>query len=339
MDLHRPLDPLWSPTGLAWAVIGGEAFALVLALAPGISGDRMVWFGINSLVVQWVSLSTLALLYLVRHRLARLRLPWLAATGLTLLLAGTWLALGLLWLVFADPLQLPPGSWHGHLLLATSLALVVGLLAITALQNHLRLRRLAVQATAAQLQALQARIRPHFLFNTLNSAVSLARSDPARTEALLMDMADLFRTALSPAPHVPLAEEIDLCQRYLAIEQARFGSRLDAHWHLPAPLPAIDVPPLCLQPLLENAVHHGVERAHGPSRIDVSADTADGQLLLTVSSPLYAGDDGRRGHGVGLSSVQARLAAHDPAARLHTWQSDGQFHARLQLPLPQVTTR
>ncbi len=342
MDAQRPLSLLWSPTGLAWAAFGGQAFALVLALAPGITGDRLVWFGINSLAIQWINFSTLGLLYLGRERLAALRLPWLSAAGLGLLLVSTWMTAGLLWLGFAQPLQLEPGSWRGLLALSTSLAVVVGLLAIAGLQNHLRLRQLAVQASQAQLQALQARIRPHFLFNTLNSAVSLARSDPARTESLLMDMADLFRSALSPASSIPLSEELALCQRYLAIEQARFGERLQTHWEWPASPPSAEVPPLCLQPLLENAVHHGVECAHSPTLIRVHGEADDTMLELTVSNPVHDQCSTRRGHGVGLSSVRARLAAWAPQARLDTWQADGHFHARLHLPLnppAQVTTR
>lgn len=341
MDIRRPLDAFWTTTGLAWTLLGGEALALVLALAPGINDDRLVWFGLNSLVVQWISLSTLGLLYLGRERLGRLSPNHLAIVGLATLLVGTWLTFGALWLAFSSPLQLRSGSWPELLLQSTSLALVVGLLAIAALQNHLRLQRMAVQAAHAQLQALQARIRPHFLFNTLNSAVSLARTEPARTETLLMDMADLFRMALSPTTQIPLAEEITLCQRYLAIEQARFGDRLQVHWQLAEPLPSVMVPPLCLQPLLENAVHHGVERSLQPTPLQISVQADGACIVVEVRNPVAdALLPTRQGHGVGLEAVRARLANHPAPAELQTVQLDGQHVARLLLgPAPQVTTR
>lgn len=340
MDIARPLDTLWTPTGLAWTLIGGEALALALALAPGISGDRLVWFGLNSLVIQWISLSTLGLLYLARHRLARLSPNHLALVGLGILLLGTWLTTATLWLTFAAPLRLRSGSWPELLLQSSSLALVVGLLAIAALQNHLRLQRLAVQATQAELQALQARIRPHFLFNTLNSAVALARTEPARTETLLMDMADLFRMALSPTTQIALSDEIDLCQRYLAIEQARFGNRLQAQWVLPSPLPSCSVPPLCLQPLLENAVHHGVERSAQPSALQISVSTGSEGISIEVRNPLHQASSSHQGHGLGIEAVRARLATHCPGAHLQTLEQDGQHIARLLLPCSdQVTTR
>jgi two-component system sensor histidine kinase AlgZ len=341
MDIRRPLDTFWTTTGLAWTLIGGEALALVLALAPGITGDRLVWFGLNSLVIQWISLSTLGLLYLAREALARLSPNRLAVVGLVTLLLGTWLTTGALWLAFSSPLHLRSGSWPELLLQSTSLALVVGLLAIAALQNHLRLQRLAVQATRAQLQALQARIRPHFLFNTLNSAVSLARTEPARTEALLMDMADLFRMALSPTTQIPLAEEITLCRRYLAIEQARFGARLQVQWQLAEPLPAVMVPPLCLQPLLENAVHHGVERSLQPSLLQISVRVDGPGIAVEVRNPIPGGGTPtHQGHGVGLESVRARLANHSGHASLQTLEQDGQHVARLLFTASdQVTTR
>lgn len=340
MDIARPLDAFWTPTGLAWTLIGGEALALALALAPGIGGDRLVWFGLNSLVIQWISLSTLGLLYLARQRLARLSSNHLAVVGLGILLQGTWLTCGLLWLAFATPLRLRAGSWPELLLQSTSLALVVGLLAITALQNHLRLQRLAVQATRAELQALQARIRPHFLFNTLNSAVALARTEPARTETLLMDMADLFRMALSPTAQITLKEEIALCQRYLAIEQARFGERLHTDWELPCPLPACNVPPLCLQPLLENAVHHGVERSLHVTRLQIVVGTAGDAVSIEVRNPVHQAPSSHQGHGLGIEAVRARLATQCPGARLDTLEQDGQHIARLLIPCPgQVTTR
>ncbi|WP_160319424.1 sensor histidine kinase [Stenotrophomonas koreensis] len=326
---------------LAWAFFCGEALALLMALAPGIPHDRPVWFGVNSLIIQWIIFGTLALIHMTHHGLSRLSSTAQMVAILILLLIVTATTLFFFNTILPVPL-IPPGAPLQNLAVAgCGMALLLGLMSIGIIENHLRLQRLALQASQAQLQALQARIRPHFLFNTLNSAVALVRSEPARAENLLIDMADLFRSALSPASTITLAEEIDLCRRYIAIEQARFGDRLQTHWQLPDPLPALAIPPLCLQPLVENAVHHGVERSHGSSLIQIHARLEQDRMVIDIGNPLHAaGARHHHGHGVGLEAVRARLAAYSEQARLETWQADGHFHARLQLPLgDQVTTR
>ena len=341
MENRHVLSTLWTPTGLIWSLLGSQSLAMILALAPGVTGSRLVLFGLNSLVLLWVVVTTTALLYLLRKPLAQLQGLRLAACCLAILLTACSITSTALWLAFMRPLAIPGYSLGLVLLQSLCLAAVAGVSTAMALQNHLRLQQLAVQATTAELQALQARIRPHFLFNTLNSAVALVRCEPGKAEDLLMDMADLFRAALSPSDRIALADELELCRRYLAIEQARFGERLQPRWQLPEPLPSLQLPPLCLQPLLENAVHHGVEASHRPSTVLIELHRQDYQLHLTVSNPLHAATgQGRQGHGLGLQSVRARLARMPCPASLTTWQANGHFHARLTFPLPaQVTTR
>ncbi|HXE20824.1 MAG TPA: sensor histidine kinase, partial [Rhodoferax sp.] len=126
-------------------------------------------------------------------------------------------------------------------------------------------------ATAARLSELQARIRPHFLFNALNSAIALVREEPARAETMLEDLSDLFRHALADqGESVTLAEEIALARRYLAIEQVRFGERLRVEWVLDGQADNARLPPLLLQPLVENAVKHGVEPSASGAQVKIS---------------------------------------------------------------------
>ena len=341
MHSQSPLDTLWRPASLGWCILGGQAIALLLSLAPGVSGSRLIWFGLNSLVALWIVLVSSAALYAARSQLKRLPTNAAIFCAVLIVVAASIASASILWHLFFQDLANSQATLPDLLIQAGSLALLLGLMASAALQSHLRQRELATLASQAQLQALQARIRPHFLFNTLNSAVALVRSEPARAENLLIDMADLFRSALSPASTITLAEEIDLCRRYIAIEQARFGDRLQTHWQLPDPLPALAIPPLCLQPLVENAVHHGVERSHGSSLIQIHARLEQDRMVIDIGNPLHAaGARHHHGHGVGLEAVRARLAAYSEQTRLETWQADGHFHARLQLPLgDQVTTR
>ncbi|CAD5372362.1 Histidine kinase [Rubrivivax sp. A210] len=188
---------------------------------------------------------------------------------------------------------------------------------------------------SARLAELQSRIRPHFLFNALNTALALVQVDPERAEAVLEDLAQIFRTALAEVgASVSLAEEIDLARRYLAIEQVRFGARLQVQWQIDPAVHAARVPPLVLQPLVENAVRHGIEPASRGGRVSVSASLQRGQVVVLVSNTL--GDaPGSPGHGMALHNIRERLRLlHDVAAQCDVWREEGQFHARIMLPAP-----
>lgn len=188
--------------------------------------------------------------------------------------------------------------------------------------------------TAARLSELQARIRPHFLFNTLNSAIALVRAEPARAEALLEDLSDLFRHALAePGESVTLAEEIALAQRYLAIEQVRFGDRLRVTWLLDPSADAARLPPLLLQPLVENAVKHGVEPSPTGAQLKISTERRGSVVVIKVRNTVPAGQ-GAGGQGLALANVRDRLRLmHDVAARFQTVLQDGVYQVRIEVPL------
>jgi two-component system sensor histidine kinase AlgZ len=188
---------------------------------------------------------------------------------------------------------------------------------------------------SARLAELQSRIRPHFLFNALNTAIALVRIDPGRAEAVLEDLAQLFRVALADVgASVTLGDEIELARRYLAIEGVRFGERLQVEWRIDPRVRAARVPPLVLQPLVENAVRHGVEPSPDGGRVTVLARARHGQAEVLVTNTL-ADEPGNPGHGMALHNVRERLRLlHDVAADCTVWQADGLFHARLTLPLP-----
>ena len=190
--------------------------------------------------------------------------------------------------------------------------------------------------TQARLTELQSRIRPHFLFNALNSAIALVRVDPNRAEAVLEDLSELFRAALgSSGDAVTLAEEVELAQRYLAIEQVRFGARLKVSWVVDPAAARARVPALMLQPLVENAVRHGVEPAPDGGEIRIRAAVRQGQALLTITNTVPEGRP-RRGHGIALRNVRDRLhLLHDLACRFEAGPIEGgRFRVRVALPLP-----
>jgi two-component system sensor histidine kinase AlgZ len=242
-----------------------------------------------------------------------------------------------------------PLAWGGLVrggVLQLAAVLLGGLALAGALWAWLDLRsRIWHPANAnARLAELQSRIRPHFLFNALNTALALVRVDPARAESVLEDLAQLFRVALAEVgAAVTLDDEIDLARRYLAIEQVRFGRRLQVHWLLDAQTGSARLPPLVLQPLVENAVRHGVEPARGGGQVWVQTQRQRGQVVVTVSNTLDVDNEGRGnpGHGMALHNVRERLRLlHDVAAQCDVWRDSSPpggaqgacFHARIVLP-------
>ncbi len=188
-------------------------------------------------------------------------------------------------------------------------------------------------ATTARLSELQSRIRPHFLFNTLNCAIALVRAEPARAEALLEDLSDLFRHALmEQGEFVTLADEIALAQRYLAIEQVRFGDRIQLEWELDPNASAAKLPPLLLQPLVENAVKHGVEPSPDGAQIRISTQRQGSSVIIQVTNTVPAGQ-GARGNGVALNNVRDRLdLLHDVQGQFQSTYKDGVFQVRIEVP-------
>ncbi|WP_232310142.1 sensor histidine kinase [Pseudoxanthomonas mexicana] len=330
-----PLDTLWQASTIIWVLLAGEALAAVLAIAPGVTGDRLTSFGVASLAIQWVFLTAMGLLYLLRRWLAAFSPPVLAQVSLAALLVSTWAFLLLAWLAVRDVLLPPTGGWQILALQISAIALIVGLLGVGAFQAQWRAKQLAVAAEHAKLQALQARIQPHFLFNTLNTGISLLHVKPDLAEQLLLDLSDLFRAALSSRETLPLDEDLALARRYLEIEQLRLGDRLRLSWEVPDSLPALQVPTLSIQPLAENAIRHGIEPSTTGGEVSIGVTVVDGHLQISVTNTLPpASAHVSPGHQVGLSSVRARIhAATQGRGQVDTRTHDGVYAAIVRLPL------
>ncbi len=214
--------------------------------------------------------------------------------------------------------------------------LVFTALIVVTLLGYLRLRAKAFSPalTEARLQALQARIRPHFLFNSLNAVVSLIRRDPKRAEIALEDLADLFRVLMSDGrKFVRLAEEIALLERYASIEQLRLGDRLRLAWDIDgAPQDAL-LPPLVLQPLLENAVYHGVEPGTEPGEVLVRIEGRGQRVFIGVVNPLHPEFAQRPGNRMALENLRERLTLFfDAEATMNTRVADGRFQVEIEFP-------
>lgn len=287
--------------------------AMLAFLTGGVLPATLAWLIVACSAKQWLA-----------------RLPTraqYAAGALLGALAGLFACAVLAW-VAAHPA--PP--WAAS---AASGALLASLL-VAALA--LRARGRTPAATAARLTELQSRIRPHFLFNTLNSAIALVRAEPAKAESLLEDLSDLFRHALvEQGETVTLAEEITLAQHYLAIEQVRFGERLQVQWQIDPRAGSALLPPLLLQPLVENAVKHGVEPSSWGGRVRVSTELRGSRVVVRIANTLPA-DSARSGqatpgHGIALANVRARLALlHDVMAEFSAGMRGSVYEVRMTLP-------
>ena len=197
-------------------------------------------------------------------------------------------------------------------------------------------------ATAARLADLQSRIRPHFLFNTLNSAIALVREEPRKAEKLLEDLSDLFRQALAEhGDAVTLAQEVELAKHYLAIEQVRFAERLRVDWQIAPATLAAKLPPLMLQPLIENAVRHGVEPSPTGASILVATLQVGSKVVIEISNTLppvnqtEATLNGKpAGMGMALQNVRDRLSLlHDIECSFQSGVQADKFIVRIEIPL------
>ena len=225
-------------------------------------------------------------------------------------------------------------------------SLLIRSLMIAGIIGWLGLRYLIVKYSAdvigkskqeATMQALQSRIRPHFLFNSLNSVASLTRSDPPRAEAVLHDLADLFRVLLADARKlVPISAEREISRQYLEIEKIRLGDRLQIKWNVGNIPRSAQMPALTLQPLLENAIYHGIEPRFAGGTIKIEM-WAEGEMLnIMISNPLPDVRKTVRGKGNRLAqeNIRQRLAGQfGDAASMQVIEEGGQYHVKVKFPI------
>ena len=317
-------------------VLLAELLVLVLVLAAPIHAEfDWMRLGLTSLFVQWIVLLSAGLMCQLRPLLARLR-PALAGSLCCLLVVALTLACT----AIADIYQLGgPLARDGeeHLYLRHALiSLIMSGLLLRYFYLQSQWRRQEQAELHARIESLQARIRPHFLFNSLNSIASLVLSNPQRAEQAVLDLADLFRASLArPGTLVSWREELELSRRYLSIEQYRFGDRLQLDWQVRNVPDDLLIPQLTLQPLLENAVTYGIQPRIEGGVVQVKAECVAGIFVLEVSNPIETGEltPPSRGTHQGLTNIAARLAAlFGPQASLSVKRHDGRHYTCLRFP-------
>lgn len=335
----QPLPDFCRPPRIA-AVCGITQLAVVLLfLSPlGVHPGGLTTFLAASAFAQWLALSAAVLLCRLGPALAGLPLPLASAVAATSVGTVSALAAWLLYVLDRE-LQYRALQHLGAVQFSLGTALMMALLCAVMLRYFYVREQWQAQVkanAAAALQALQARINPHFLFNSMNTIAALVRKDAATAERAIEDLSDLFRAALGDErADASLAEELQVVRQYLAIEQLRLGARLRVDWHLTEDLPLqCRLPRLLLQPLFENAVLHGIAPRPEGGEIRVTAETADGRLRLRLCNPLPLADEpAGAGHGHALASVTRRLELYyGGRARLQSAREDSRFVTRLELP-------
>lgn len=329
------LEFLWKPTSLVLLILLAGGISVIIAFAQAREFmEAVIYFGLYAFLILGIGLMTLTILWVSKHRLVSWRPVSIAALASGIAIAlSVILTLGshAIWTDWSAMQDAGPGF-----LLVRSLAISTAICttSIIAMNNHLIARQSAARAKQAELDALRARVNPHFLFNTLNTATALLHDQPDQAERVLLDLSDLFRAALSENEVSTLHQEIELTRRYLEIEALRLSTRLDATWHLPQPLPSINVPTLALQALVENAVHHGIEANTGPTQLLIRAEETATEVILRVENTLpEAPSTAHNGHRVGLAASQARIDAMTYGeGSLRTHVENGRFIAEIRLP-------
>ncbi|MGH8282707.1 MAG: sensor histidine kinase [Gammaproteobacteria bacterium] len=323
-------------------ILIAELVAFLLVIARHLPGEGVpLWLDLAriSLFLQWIGLTSAAVLCSARKPLARMPLRGAAAVSFALLLITT----GVLSEI-AYELSTYTGIGHG-LLPLNHAGFVLRNLIICAIVSVLMLRYFYVQhqwkrnvqrEARARIEALQSRIRPHFLFNSMNTIAALIHSTPDLAERTLEDLADLLRASLrQTAPTVTLADEIAMTRQYQHIEELRLGERLKVNWQMDGLPQDAHVPQLMLQPLLENAIYHGIETQSESGVVQILGTRELDTLHIEIRNPLPPAEAPRRrrGNKIALNNVRQRLELAWPGrASLSVKAADGLYRVLLHFP-------
>jgi len=331
------IPDLCSPRPVFFMVLLTELLVLAFALASS-SLPRFNWdlFATCSLYSQWVVLCSAALLCPLRRAMANLSLPMASFCAL-LIVALVAASSSVLAIQLYPRLTYgsPQGWWIGRNVLV---ALVLAGIALRYfyLQQQLHLREKS--ELQARLNSLRARIRPHFLFNTMNSIASLIESRPEEAEQAVVDLSELFRSSLQETDQpTTVADELRLCELYLGIEQLRLGDRLSVSWQIDEGLRDEPMPGLLLQPLVENAVYHGIAPLPEGGEISVELSRAGKKIQVRVDNPTPAAMVDSEGNQMALVNIEERLyGLYGPESGVEIERGVGYYRVKLHYPCGEV---
>jgi two-component system sensor histidine kinase AlgZ len=332
------LPDLCSTRAVLVVVVVAELMALVVTLVATYYDDFSVGrLAVTSLFVQWVGLSSAALICQLRGRLNRLPPAWTSTVVVLLVVIDTLLFSFLARLVmgWASGEGLDIGLWSTETLVNGLIAAIIAGLVMRYFYVQEQLRQKDQAELQARIQALQSRIRPHFLFNSMNIIASLIAVDPDAAEQVVEDLSVLFRASLKNSGNeASLEEEFELCRRYIHIEQLRMGERLQVEWDIQVDAKSLKIPLLTLQPLLENAIYHGIQPLSAGGMVTIRALAHNGNLVLSVSNPKPEGDGHHKGNRMALENIRHRLEAlYGDHVAVESRPQKKEYEIEIQYPL------
>lgn len=325
-------------------VVISELVAIIFAIArQSAYGDFWIGLGGSSLFLLWIGLGCAAVLCRTRAWLSSMAPSRAATIAILLLVAVVGIISEIVFQIGQiysfDGVQsgsLFPDEHAAFVLRNIVVGFIVIALALRYFYVSAEWKRSIEMEALARIRALQARIRPHFLFNSMNTIASLTRSNPARAEQAIEDLADLFRASLSDAQtQIPLKDEIEIARTHQRIEQLRLGERLRVVWDVDTLPMRAQVPSLIIQPLLENAVYHGIETLAEGGTVEIRGALVDGKIEIEVVNPILAqqGYGEREGNRMALENIRQRLELAWPGrARVETSNGGTEFRAKLIFP-------
>ena len=335
------IPPLCSGPVVLVVVLIAELTAFVLAIAKHLPGEGVpLWLDLArmSLFLQWIALTSSGILCLARPYLMRMTLRRAVALSYSLLLGVTLLMSEIAFQLSANTgigQELLPASHAGFVLRNLMVCAIVGALVLRYFYVLHQWRSNVRREASARFEALQARIRPHFLFNSMNTIAALIRGRPELAERAVEDLSDLFRASLADASaSVPLAEEVAVAKQYAGIEALRLGPRLKLDWRLDGVPEDARLPRLTLQPLIENAIYHGIEPLAEGGTVRVEGACRDGMVSIEIRNPVPPDPaPARRGRQMAVENVRQRLELAWPGrARLEHGPAAEQYCVRLDFP-------
>jgi len=336
------LPDFCAPSMVLAVVLISELLAVTLTLArPGEVGFLQELARV-SMFIQWLGLTGATVLCYGRRWLARLTIPMAAlwAFGLLMLLTGVLSEISFrlgarLSQAGIGAMMFPDERWNFVLRNLGICAIVAAMLLRYFYVTHEWRRHVRAEARS-RISALQARIRPHFLFNSMNTIASLTRTSPQLAEEAVEDLADLFRATLKDAAQpLRLKEELELSRMYQRIEALRLGTRLQVKWDVAGlPMRAL-VPSLTIQPLLENAIYHGIEPIDGGGTVDVHGRIDGRDIAISVTNPVSVGRRrvSRDGNRLALENIRQRLRlAYGDRGRIEIKEDPERYEVTLRFP-------
>lgn len=335
------LPELCTPQAILRVMLGAEVLALILALSGSSLTymDSLVRLALTSLFVQWVVLGSTLVVCLSSKKIRKLSMLHIRIVVSSIVIAFTVGASILA--IMADSYQKVGviHYWDTPFILRNAvIALLLILMALHYFYVQSQITELLKADSSAKYDALQSRMRPHFLFNSLNTIAQLIYVDQAKAEDALLDLADIFRSTLDTKPRVSLGEELDITLRYLRMEGLRLGKRrLNVVWDMDRnTLPFnMDIPPLLLQPLVENAIYHGIQPRKDGGTLGISLYDAGDKLDVVVSNPIppEGTNSHQKGNHIAQENLKNRLRlAYGDRANLKIIKSEHQYRVSFSIP-------